>query len=44
MSNKLKVIAIDKDDNVEVFKHRKKIFMDLCGIPREIKLIGNLVQ
>ena len=37
MSNKFEVIAVDKDDNVEIFKH-KKIFMDLCSILREIKL------
>ena len=24
MSNKLEVIALDKDDNVEIFKHKKK--------------------
>ena len=42
MSNKFEVIALDKDDNVEIFKHKKRIFMDLCGILREIKIIKNL--
>ena len=24
MSNKLEVIAVDRDENVEIFKHKKK--------------------
>ena len=35
MSNQLK-LYLDKDDNVEIFKIKKKIFMDLCGTQREI--------
>ena len=42
ISNNLEVIAVDKNDNVEMFKHKKKVFTDLCGTLREIKIIKNL--
>ena len=42
MSNKFNVIALDKDKNVEIFKHKtKKVFTDLCGTLREIKIKKN---
>ena len=42
MSNKLKVIAIDKDDNVEVFKHRKKNIYGFMWHPERNKTYREL--
>ena len=43
MSQKFSVIALDQDNNVEIFKHKKKIYMDSCGILKETEIIKNLI-
>ena len=44
MSNKLNVIALDKDKNVEIFKHKRKKILGLMWHPERNKTYKELNQ